>query len=79
MGSLTGLVTLALSENSISSLPETFAALTNLRVLDLRHNKFQEVRHYMTFYKAYLYQLLSVCMFESLYTFFSPTINHGSS
>ena len=43
MGSLTGLMTLALNENSISSLPESFVALKKLRVLDLRHNKLQEV------------------------------------
>nr|CAD7258608.1 unnamed protein product [Timema shepardi] len=35
--------TLALSENSLTSLPDALAGLKSLRVLDLRHNKLNEI------------------------------------
>ena len=36
---------LSLSENVLVSLPDTLANLRQLRVLDLRHNRFPEVRN----------------------------------
>ncbi len=38
------LTTLSLSENVLTGLPDTLANLRKLRVLDLRHNRFPEVR-----------------------------------
>jgi leucine-rich repeat protein SHOC2 len=35
---------LALSENSLTTLPDTMDRLVQLKVLDLRHNKFNDVR-----------------------------------
>jgi len=37
------LTTLSLSENVLTSLPDSLANLRLLRVLDLRHNRFPEV------------------------------------
>ena len=37
------LTTLALSENVITSLPDSLQNLKNLRVLDCRHNRLSEV------------------------------------
>ena len=39
------LTTLALSENVITSLPDSLQNLQNLRVLDCRHNRLSEVRN----------------------------------
>ncbi len=43
IGHLTNLQTLALSENSLQSLPDKLANLRQLKVLDLRHNRLSEV------------------------------------
>jgi Leucine-rich repeat (LRR) protein len=40
VGCLTNLVTLSLSENVITSLPDQLASLQNLRVLDCRNGLF---------------------------------------
>ena len=40
---LVNLATLALSENSLTHLPDSLTNLKQLRVLDLRHNKFVEI------------------------------------
>ena len=42
--SISSLQTLSLSENVLTSLPDSLANLRQLRVLDLRHNRFPEVR-----------------------------------
>ncbi len=43
-GFFSSLTTLSLSENVLTGLPDTLANLRKLRVLDLRHNRFPEVR-----------------------------------
>ena len=43
IGCLTNLTTLALSENVITSLPDSMSNLQNLHVLDLRHNRLTEI------------------------------------
>ena len=43
LGCLTNLTTLALSENVITSLPDSMSNLQNLHVLDLRHNRLTEI------------------------------------
>nr|CAD7197000.1 unnamed protein product [Timema douglasi] len=42
------MLTLALSENSLTSLPDALAGLKSLRVLDLRHNKLNEIPDVVT-------------------------------
>jgi leucine-rich repeat protein SHOC2 len=44
IGNLVNLKVLALSENSLTTLPDTMDRLVQLKVLDLRHNKFNDVR-----------------------------------
>ena len=43
---------LSLSENVLVSLPDTLANLRQLRVLDLRHNRFPEVSYYQPLSEA---------------------------
>lgn len=43
IGNLVNLKVLALSENSLTTLPDTMDRLVQLKVLDLRHNKFNDV------------------------------------
>lgn len=44
IGYLTNLSKLGLSENSLTNLPDTLENLKLIRVLDLRHNRLNEVR-----------------------------------
>lgn len=43
IGNLVNLKKLGLSENALTSLPDSLASLTQLETLDLRHNKLCEV------------------------------------
>ena len=43
IGNLVNLKVLALSENSLTTLPDTMDRLVQLKVLDLRHNRFNDV------------------------------------
>jgi len=45
IGNLVNLKVLALSENSLTTLPDTMDRLVQLKVLDLRHNRFNDVKH----------------------------------
>jgi hypothetical protein len=46
IGNLINLRKLGLSENSLTSLPDSLAALNQLETLDLRHNRLCEVDFY---------------------------------
>ena len=71
------LTTLALSENVITSLPDSLQNLQNLRVLDCRHNRLSEVRNNCIFLYSPLY-LQNVCFLKSFHVLIFVTAAAGS-